>query len=84
MVFLLAAIAWLVTRWVVVPVRLAAQGARRLSTGELHQRMEVRGSDELAALATSFNEMAASLQEKLAGARGPVAGAAAVRLGRLA
>ena len=64
-VFLLAAIAWLVTRWVVVPVRLAAQGAKRLSTGELNQRMEVRGSDELAALATSFNEMAASLQEKL-------------------
>jgi two-component system sensor histidine kinase MtrB len=65
-VFLLAAIAWLVTRWVVVPVRLAAQGARRLSAGELNQRMEVRGSDELAALAISFNEMAASLQEKLA------------------
>jgi two-component system, OmpR family, sensor histidine kinase MtrB len=65
-VFLLAAVAWLVTRWVVVPVRLAAQGARRLSAGELNLRMDVRGSDELAALATSFNEMAASLQEKLA------------------
>jgi two-component system, OmpR family, sensor histidine kinase MtrB len=65
-VFLLAAIAWLVTRWVVIPVRMAAQGARRLSTGELNLRMEVRGSDELAALATSFNDMAASLQEKLA------------------
>ena len=64
-VFLLAAIAWLVTRWVVVPVRLAVQGAKRLSTGELNQRMDARGSDELAALATSFNEMAASLQEKL-------------------
>jgi two-component system sensor histidine kinase MtrB len=65
-VFLLAAIAWLVTRWVVVPVRLAAQGAWRLSTGQLNERMEVRGTDELAALATSFNDMAASLQEKLA------------------
>jgi two-component system, OmpR family, sensor histidine kinase MtrB len=65
-VFLLVAIAWLVTRWVVIPVRLAAQGAWRLSTGELDQRMEVRGTDELAALATAFNEMAASLQEKLA------------------
>jgi two-component system, OmpR family, sensor histidine kinase MtrB len=65
-VFLLAAVAWLVTRWVVVPVRLAAQGARRLSAGELNLRIEVRGSDELAALATSFNDMAASLQEKLA------------------
>jgi two-component system, OmpR family, sensor histidine kinase MtrB len=64
-VFLLAAIAWLVTRWVVVPVRLAVQGAKRLSTGELNQRMEARGSDELAALANAFNEMAASLQEKL-------------------
>ena len=64
-VFLLVAIVWLVTRWVVIPVRLAAQGARRLSTGQLNERMEVRGTDELAALATSFNEMAASLQEKL-------------------
>ena len=65
-VFLLAGVAWLVTRWVVVPVTLAAQGARRLSAGDLNLRMEVRGSDELAALATSFNQMAASLQEKLA------------------
>jgi two-component system, OmpR family, sensor histidine kinase MtrB len=65
-VFLLAAIAWLVTRWVVVPVRLAAQGARRLSTGQLNERMQVRGTDELAALATAFNDMAASLQDKLA------------------
>jgi two-component system, OmpR family, sensor histidine kinase MtrB len=64
-VFLLAAIAWLVTRWVVVPVRQAAHGAWRLSTGHLNERMEVRGTDELAALSTSFNEMAASLQEKL-------------------
>ncbi len=64
-VFLLAAIAWLVTRWVVIPVRIAAQGARRLSDGVLDERMEVRGTDELAALATSFNDMAASLQDKL-------------------
>jgi two-component system sensor histidine kinase MtrB len=64
-VFLLAAIAWLVTRWVVVPVRLASQGARRLSAGHLSERMEVRGTDELAALAAAFNEMAVSLQEKL-------------------
>src|SRR6266516_1669242 len=66
LVFLLAAIASLVTRWVVVPVRQAAQGARRLSTGNLSERVEVRGADDLAALATSFNDMAASLQEKMA------------------
>jgi two-component system sensor histidine kinase MtrB len=65
LIVLLAAIASLVTRWVVVPVRQAAQGARRLSTGNLGERMQVRGADDLAALATSFNDMAASLQEKM-------------------
>lgn len=65
LVFLFAAIAALVTRWVVIPVRRASYGARRLSTGNLDERMPVRGSDELAALATSFNEMAASLQEQM-------------------
>ncbi len=62
---LLAAIASLVTRWVVLPVRHAAQAAQRLSAGHLGERMEVLGVDDLAALATSFNEMAASLQGKL-------------------
>ncbi len=64
-VVLLAAIASLVTRWVVLPVRHAAQAAQRLSAGHLEERMEVLGVDDLAALATSFNEMAASLQGKL-------------------
>ncbi|MGH3247931.1 MAG: MtrAB system histidine kinase MtrB [Trebonia sp.] len=65
LVALLAAIASLVTRWVVVPVRHAAQAAQRLSAGKLEERMVVGGVDDLAALATSFNDMAASLQEKL-------------------
>ena len=39
LVFLLAAIASLVTRWVVIPVRQAARGAQRLSTGNLAERM---------------------------------------------
>ena len=66
LVVLLAAIASLVTRWVVLPVRHAAQAARRVSAGHLEERMQVLGVDDLAALATSFNEMAASLQAKLA------------------
>jgi two-component system, OmpR family, sensor histidine kinase MtrB len=65
LVVLLAAIASLVTRWVVLPVRHAAQAAQRLSAGHLEERMQVRGVDDLAALATSFNEMAASLQGQL-------------------
>jgi two-component system, OmpR family, sensor histidine kinase MtrB len=66
LVVLLAAIASLVTRWVVLPVRHAAQAAQRVSAGHLEERMQVLGVDDLAALATSFNEMAASLQAKLA------------------
>ncbi|MGE5131874.1 MAG: MtrAB system histidine kinase MtrB [Gemmatimonadota bacterium] len=65
LVLLLAVIVSLVTRWVVVPLREGAQAAKRLSAGELGQRMPVRGTDDLAELATSFNEMAASLQDKL-------------------
>jgi two-component system, OmpR family, sensor histidine kinase MtrB len=65
LIALLAAIASLVTRWVVLPVRHAARAAQRLSAGELAERMVVGGADDLALLATSFNEMADSLQEKL-------------------
>jgi two-component system, OmpR family, sensor histidine kinase MtrB len=66
LVVLLAVIVSLVTRWVVVPIRQAAQAASRLSAGNLGERMPARGTDDLAALAKSFNEMAASLQDKLA------------------
>ncbi len=65
LVVLLVGIVSLVTRWVVVPIREAAEAAKRLSDGQLEQRMPVRGTDDLAALARSFNDMAASLQEKL-------------------
>ncbi len=65
LVMLLALIVSLVTRWVVVPIRQGAQAASRVSAGNLDERMAARGTDDLAALAHSFNEMAASLQEKL-------------------
>jgi two-component system sensor histidine kinase MtrB len=65
LVVLLAVIVSLVTRWVVVPIRQAAQAASRVSAGNLDERMAVRGTDDLAGLANSFNEMAASLQDKL-------------------
>jgi two-component system sensor histidine kinase MtrB len=65
LVALLAGIVSLVTRWVVVPIREAAGAASRLSDGQLDERMPVRGTDDLAALARSFNDMGASLQEKL-------------------
>ena len=55
----------LVTRLVVDPVRRAAGIAQRLAEGELEERMTVRGEDDLARLATSFNAMADSLQRQI-------------------
>ncbi|WP_236543617.1 MtrAB system histidine kinase MtrB [Spiractinospora alimapuensis] len=65
LILLLAAIASLVTRQVVTPVREAARSAERLSSGDLAERMQVRGEDDLARLAESFNDMAWNLQEKI-------------------
>ncbi|SDK27149.1 two-component system, OmpR family, sensor histidine kinase MtrB [Nonomuraea maritima] len=65
LVLLLAAIAYLVTRQVVTPVRLARQAAERLASGKLDERLKVRGEDDLARLANSFNEMAANLALKI-------------------
>jgi two-component system sensor histidine kinase MtrB len=65
LVLLVAAIAVLVTRQVVRPVRVAAQTAERLAAGRLEERMQVRGKDDLALLASAFNDMANSLQRQI-------------------
>ena len=65
LVLLLVLIAGLVTRQVVLPVRLAAQTAERLAAGRLEERMAVRGEDEIARLATTFNSMAEALQSQI-------------------
>jgi two-component system sensor histidine kinase MtrB len=65
LVLLVAVIATLVTRWVVLPVRVAAQTAERLAGGDLAQRIPVSGEDDIALLGTSFNDMATSLQQQI-------------------
>ena len=65
LVLLVAAIAALVTRWVVRPVRVAAQTAERLAAGDLSQRIPVYGEDDIALLGKSFNDMANSLQQQI-------------------
>jgi two-component system sensor histidine kinase MtrB len=65
LVLLLALVSAIVTRMVVAPVRAAARTAQRLSAGLLHERMEVRGEDDLARLAASFNQMASNLQSQI-------------------
>jgi two-component system sensor histidine kinase MtrB len=65
LVLLVAAVAFLVTRQVVAPVRQASIVAQRLASGRLHERMRTRGEDDLAKLAASFNAMAVSLQSQI-------------------
>jgi two-component system sensor histidine kinase MtrB len=65
LVLLLVAIAALVTRQVVRPVRQAAATAERLAAGRLRDRMPVRGEDDLASLATSFNRMAETVERQI-------------------
>ncbi|MFF5444366.1 MtrAB system histidine kinase MtrB [Streptomyces sp. NPDC012888] len=64
-VVLLGAIAWLVVRQVVTPVRMAAGVAERLSAGKLQERMKVTGEDDIARLGEAFNKMAQNLQTKI-------------------
>jgi len=45
------------------PVRELTRAARQLAAGDLSQRVSVRGDDELATLANTFNQMAVSLQQ---------------------
>ncbi|WP_375487194.1 MtrAB system histidine kinase MtrB [uncultured Jatrophihabitans sp.] len=65
LVILVLAIALLVTRQVVRPVRVAAETAGRLAAGDLSKRIAVSGTDDLARLGESFNDMAASLQRQI-------------------
>lgn len=65
MVLMVGGIAWLVSRQVLDPVRLARRIAERFASGNLEQRMHVRGEDDIARLSTSFNQMAANLQSQI-------------------
>jgi len=62
---LLAAVTSLVTRQVVRPVQQAAEIAERFADGHLEERMPVKGDDEVARLAESYNEMAGSIQSQI-------------------
>ncbi|HEU4360061.1 MAG TPA: MtrAB system histidine kinase MtrB [Mycobacterium sp.] len=62
---LLAGVALLVSRQVVLPVRSASRIAERFAEGHLSERMPVRGEDDMARLAVSFNDMAESLSRQI-------------------
>ena len=58
-------LAFAASRPVLQPVRRLARAAQRMSGGDLSVRIQPRGRDELAQLVTSFNEMAAALEDKV-------------------
>lgn len=60
----LMALAFVVVRLLLAPVREASRTASKIADGAFEVRMRVRGEDELAQLASSFNSMAASLDEQ--------------------
>lgn len=64
LVLILGLVSWILMRVVLRPIREASEGAQQLAEGEFDTRMEVRGTDELAQLSKSFNQMASSLEEQ--------------------
>lgn len=65
LIFLIALITWLVVRQVVRPVREAASVAKQFTQGDFDLRLPITSKDELATLAISFNDMAASIEQQI-------------------
>lgn len=58
-----AAAAWVLSRWITGRLSAVAEAARAIAEGGREVRVEVRGEDELADLAATFNLMASRLEE---------------------
>lgn len=65
LMLVIGGLAWMAARLVTAPVGQAATVSQGLARGQLNERMDVSGTDELARLATSFNTMADSLQSQI-------------------
>jgi signal transduction histidine kinase len=62
-IFAISAIAaWLDTKRILKPLQLLTDMARKITDNDLSERIPVRGSDEIADLAVTFNEMLDRLQ----------------------
>ncbi|MDY7557476.1 HAMP domain-containing protein [Cryobacterium sp. 10C3] len=65
LIILIGAVTWIVVRFVVTPIRVAAETSQRLASGDLGVRLPVKGDDVITTLARSFNGMADSLQSQI-------------------
>lgn len=63
--FLMAAFAWFIAQTVIRSVKEVSSVARDLAAGDIAKRAPVNGEDELAILASSFNNMADSLEAQI-------------------
>jgi CheY-like chemotaxis protein/CHASE3 domain sensor protein len=57
-------IVFLLTRVIRVQLQDLLTGARRLASGEYHERVAIRSQDEIGRLAAAFNDMAEQIQER--------------------
>ena len=64
--------ALLLSRRMTIPILALTQGAARIGSGDLEQRLAIRTGDELEALGEQFNRMAAQLRESYATLEGKV------------
>jgi two-component system sensor histidine kinase MtrB len=65
LMLLIGGVTWIVVRFVVTPIRVAAETSQKLASGDLAVRIPERGEDVIATLARSFNGMADSLQRQI-------------------
>jgi diguanylate cyclase (GGDEF)-like protein len=64
--FLIGLVAYVTARSIVGSLARLAAAANSIAEGRLHERVEVRGRDEFAALGRAFNRMAEQLEARLA------------------
>jgi len=65
LIFIIGGVAYIVTGWLVRPVKVAAEVSEEIADGALDVRLLEKGDDVIAVLARSFNRMADSLQQKI-------------------
>lgn len=65
LLLMLGAVTFVTVRWIVGPIRSAAETSAQLAKGNLEVRLPARGDDEIATLARSFNGMADSMQSQI-------------------
>ena len=65
LILIIGGVAYVVTGWLVRPVKIAAEVSEEIADGALDVRLLEKGEDVIAVLARSFNKMADSLQRQI-------------------